>query len=160
MNVSSRGRQRNAGYTLIEVVVVMAIIGIIANIAIPIYRHARLKAEAAKIVADFVAVRFAASQYYHDHREWPKEAPSGNEPKELTPYLEGRINWKRGTYRYDWETWVNPKGKPTKIKSGILIGFTVRSNDEALLWMIENVWGREVAKPRGRGSVTFVIQGT
>lgn len=159
MSQQSKAAPIEAGYSLVEVVIVIAIIGIVANIAIPIYRQVRLKAEATQILGDFRVVRQAALQYYNDTGDWPRDRGAGAAPRELAPYLEGKIDWNRSNYRYDWEGWVRANGKPKRPGTGILIGFSVRSSDRALLWMIENTWGSELPKPRGRRSVTFVIEG-
>ena len=51
------------GFTLIELVVVIAILGILAGIAIPRFLDAQASAKGAKIVADLRTINSAAMVY-------------------------------------------------------------------------------------------------
>lgn len=52
------------GFTLVELVVVIAILGILAGIAIPRFMDATASARGAKVVADMRTVESAVSMYY------------------------------------------------------------------------------------------------
>ena len=149
------------GYSLIEFLIVFAVIGIIANIAIPAYSHAQLRTKATAIMADFVSVRKSAEDFYNQSGRWPRDRGPGREPRELRSYLNGQVRWNQGDVRYDWQNWLRNDGRPKgkARRSGIAVGFSVRTRDKELLAMLENVWGNPLNKTYGWG-VTFPIVGT
>lgn len=61
-------RQYSKGFTLVELVVVIAIIGILAGIAIPYYTDAQATARGAKVVADMRTIQ--AALYYVSCQKW------------------------------------------------------------------------------------------
>ncbi len=63
--------QRRA-FTLIELLIVVAIIGILAAIAVPNFLNAQIRAKVAKVVSEQRAVRDAYLQYFMDRNGWPK----------------------------------------------------------------------------------------
>ena len=67
------------GFTLIELVVVIAILGILAGIAIPRFLDAQASAKGAKIVADLRTIDSAATVYYAQKGQYPT-AITGNDP--------------------------------------------------------------------------------
>ncbi len=67
---SSFGRQ--AGFTLIELMVVVAIIGILAVIALPAMRTAPLKAREAVLKADLYQLRSCIDQFLGDKGQYPE----------------------------------------------------------------------------------------
>ena len=59
------------GFTLVELVVVIAILGILAGIAIPRFMDATATARGAKIVADLRTIDSAVSMYYAKKGDYP-----------------------------------------------------------------------------------------
>ena len=100
------GGGHEAGFSLVEMLVTLAILGILANIAIPFVQDHQYRGQAAKVIEDFLVVRAAVYQFYADKGRFPQDAAAGQEPSELTLYLKGKVQWTGpGGIVYDWESW-------------------------------------------------------
>lgn len=60
-----------AGFTMIELLIIMTIIGILAAMAIPTYRNAVIKAKEAVLKRDLFVLRDVIDQYYTDKGTYP-----------------------------------------------------------------------------------------
>lgn len=69
----------NQCFTLIELLIVVAIIGILAAIAVPNFLNAQVKARLARVAADHGAVVTAMEQYFVEHNSYPPSSHSANQ---------------------------------------------------------------------------------
>ncbi|MFH1822681.1 MAG: type II secretion system protein [Patescibacteria group bacterium] len=60
-----------SGFTLIELMIVISIIGLITSIAVYAYNNARIKARDSKRVADITQIQKALDLYYLDYNTYP-----------------------------------------------------------------------------------------
>ncbi|MBE0617913.1 MAG: prepilin-type N-terminal cleavage/methylation domain-containing protein, partial [Proteobacteria bacterium] len=58
------------GFTLVELMIVVAILGILAAIAVPMYRGYVTTAKRAEAKSNLETIRLLQEQYYADHREY------------------------------------------------------------------------------------------
>jgi general secretion pathway protein G len=63
--------RRNAGFTLLELITVVAIIGILVGIALPNYKGAILQSREAVLKEDLFRFRDIIDQYYADKGKYP-----------------------------------------------------------------------------------------
>lgn len=95
---------RRRGFTLVEMMITMVVIGLLASIAILKYIDLSRTAFAAKIAGEFVTVRLAAYNYEADHNnQWPPESGPGVVPPEFTGYLPQNFSFTYPTYELDWD---------------------------------------------------------
>lgn len=67
-----RRRDRQEGFSLLELIVVMAILGILVAFALPAYQDATTRAREAVLREDLLRMREALEQYMTDKGEYPE----------------------------------------------------------------------------------------
>jgi prepilin-type N-terminal cleavage/methylation domain-containing protein len=98
------------GFTLIELIVVLAVISVLAGIAVPRYARVKRRALATQVAGELRAVQSAALAYFSDRQAWPPDAGTGAVPTGFAPYLDPGYSFNRRTgagnrqgYRLDWD---------------------------------------------------------
>ena len=70
--MTRRWYRRNKGFTLIELMIVMAIIVILAGIATALYTNSMQRSKEAVLKSDLFRMRDAIDQYYADKNKYPE----------------------------------------------------------------------------------------
>jgi prepilin-type N-terminal cleavage/methylation domain-containing protein len=102
------------GFSLIELVIVIVIIGIIAAIAIPRMSHASENARYAATHGSFATIERAVLLYHAQHRELPGDKGPGQMPDGLEDYLNPDIMSARPCIGGQWD-WDGPPEVPESI---------------------------------------------
>jgi prepilin-type N-terminal cleavage/methylation domain-containing protein len=93
-------------FTLVEIMIVVAIIALLGAIAIPAFAKARTNAQNARLIADLRTAKNAFIQYSFDHRgRYPADVTPGIIPAGMAEYL-GRFPWAERTCiggYWDWD---------------------------------------------------------
>lgn len=67
---------RRCGYTLVELMVVMTILGVLAAIAVPSYKRYQIKARESVLAEDLYQMRRSIDAYYADYARYPESLES------------------------------------------------------------------------------------
>jgi len=124
--------RNSLGFTLLELMIVMAIIGILATLAEPSFHTATVKAREAALKKDLFIFRDAIDQYYADHGTYPSSLKDLVEKKYLRavpvdPFTKSA------------DSWVEVMAEAEEGDSGV---FDVHSGSDlvALDGTVYNVW--------------------
>lgn len=115
------------GFTLIEMLVVMIVLGVLAGISLLKYIDLRNSAVAAQMSQELRAIQVAAFNYYADQEVWPPETGPGGVPAGLGPLLPAQLStsFDRQAYMLDYENFG--PGAPD-----VIIGVSVTASDPKL----------------------------
>ena len=151
-------RRKPLGFTMIEVLTVLMVMSVVVRIGIPNYQEVLLKAEAARAVADFEAIRVAALQYEADFHSWPADAAPGQVPPGLEPYLPDGFSFRRPLYRLDWENWGLSEGLSGSPETRGFVAVSVVTDNEQLGASLEALLGNNSTHFLLGTTYSFVVE--
>jgi prepilin-type N-terminal cleavage/methylation domain-containing protein len=79
---------KNKAFTLIELLIVVAIIGILAAIAVPNFMNAQTRAKVSRVMGDHKAIGSALEMYALDHNIYPWPIGNGQGHSNYSVYIE------------------------------------------------------------------------
>lgn len=147
----NRGRGRR-GFTIIELLTVILVLGILAGIAVTRYIELKHRALSARAASDLESVRFAAYNAMYSLGDWPPEQAAGILPPELKPHLGNGFTFTRPEYTLDWENLGGGGG-------GIQVGVTITSTDTRLMHALVQTIGNKGPFMVIGDQITMIIVG-
>jgi prepilin-type N-terminal cleavage/methylation domain-containing protein len=139
------------GYTLVEMMVTLVVMGLLASIAVQKYIDLSRTALAAKIAGEFTTVRLAAYNFEADHNnQWPPEEGPGVVPPEMIPYLPNGFSFVDTRYQLDWDN-----RSPSLIPFQLAISMT--TPDAALINALQQNLGTKSPYFFAGNRLTFIL---
>jgi type IV pilus assembly protein PilA len=75
------------GFTLIELMIVVAIVGILAAIALPAYRDFTIRSKMSEVAAALGACKTSVTEYINTKNAWPANLDQSGCSSQVTQYL-------------------------------------------------------------------------
>lgn len=96
--------QEKKGFTLLEILIVMALVGILVGLAIPYYRSAPIRAKEAVLKENLFQLRKLINQYYTDKGKYPPSLQALVDAEYLKAIPMDPITNSSETWVVVWET--------------------------------------------------------
>lgn len=87
--------KHKSGFTLVEIMVVVVIIGLLAALAIPAFTKARKSSQNARLASDLRLYAGAIETFTMENGVYPEDSNSGAIPAGLSPYIHSS-QWNDG----------------------------------------------------------------
>jgi prepilin-type N-terminal cleavage/methylation domain-containing protein len=151
-----RMRRNRGGFTFVEMLIVMIVIGILAALGVLKYVDLKNRALTAQAAADMEAVRLAAYSAWYETGSWPSDAAAGATPIELVPYLAKGFTFTRPEYTLDWENLIPPNGGTS---AGMQLGVVISSTNTRMQMALQQTLGNKGPFFIVGSDLTFMIIG-
>ncbi|HFC3768772.1 TPA: pilin [Neisseria gonorrhoeae] len=114
------------GFTLIELMIVIAIVGILAAVALPAYQDYTARAQVSEAILLAEGQKSAVTEYYLNHGEWPKDNTSAGVASSSS--IKGKYVEKVEVNNGVVTAQMNPSGVNNEIKGKKLSLWAKREN--------------------------------
>lgn len=148
--------RRRAGFSLIELLMAVSIVGILAGLAIPNLTSMTYRARATEVAGDLEVIRVATVSFNGDAHTWPADAAQGVVPTELIGYLPEGFSFVADGFELKFDNLSFPGGLPGDPTTTQLIGATVVIDRDELSHAFVELMGGSIVASVGN-SHTVVI---
>ena len=96
------------GFTLVEIMIVVVIIGLLATMAVPGFQMVRQNAQNNRFIHDIGVIRNTFDQYSLEQGQWPPDAGPATAPTGIEDYMPATI-WSADTSiggNWEWDNGV------------------------------------------------------
>ncbi|ENT1934591.1 pilin, partial [Neisseria gonorrhoeae] len=133
------------GFTLIELMIVIAIVGILAAVALPAYQDYTARAQVSEAILLAEGQKSAVTEYYLNNGEWPKDNTSAGvaNPTEIKGKYVQSVTVTNGVVTAQ----MNPSGVNKEIK-GKRLSLWAKRQDGSVKWFC----GQPVKRDAGAGA--------
>lgn len=102
-------RRRTRGFTLVEIMIVVTIIGLLVALGVPVWAKSRRNTQNTAFINDLRVVLHAAQTCLMEKGAWPAEVGASVVPPELAPYVNNAtwVNINSVGGRWDWDAGQN-----------------------------------------------------
>lgn len=123
MNSLSRTQKPRAGFTLLEVMVVIVILGVLASLVVPNLLGNKEKADRQKAISDIVALENALDMYRLDNGRYPTTEQGLEALIQQPANMADARNYRTGGYikRLPKDPWGNDYQYLSLVKKGCLM---------------------------------------
>jgi type IV pilus assembly protein PilA len=96
MKRNSCKEKKQKGFTIIELMMVVSIIGILASIALPMYMDYTTRAKVSEAVNLLGGLKMPMVEYFWAENRWPSVALVGGKPSGIYTSLVESMTWSEG----------------------------------------------------------------
>jgi len=133
---------RQGGFTLIELMIVIAIVGILAAIALPAYQDYTVRAKMTEPLAALSEAKTTIAEYYATNGYLPPAAAAGINAFPNRDIVRSVLYTSGGTGA-TLEAVVQPGVVPTGEQTFVLSGTTI-GNDRTIIWKCKPGGGSQI----------------
>lgn len=147
--------KRRRGFSFVEILVVLTVLGVLVRLGLPRYAYVRKRAQSRAALADVRVVREALLNYHQDIGGWPGEVGQGQLPPGLLPYLPQNFAFVRDAYTLDYESWP----APSATSGAVVMGVAIDSPDADIVLELRKLGASGIPHLVSGSKTTFILDG-